>query len=211
MKIENIKHSLSHLLAMAVLKKFPDAQLGIGPVIENGFYYDFLLPRSLTPEDLKDFEKEIKKLIYQKLSFADKKITVAEAKRIFKDQPFKLELINEYTKEKKPLSIYKTGDVFVDLCAGGHVKNSGEINVDAFKLTSIAGAYWRGDEKNPQLQRIYGVAFETKKELEKHLKMMEEAEKRDHKKLGPKLELFMFHKTAPGMPYWLPKGLIIIN
>jgi len=143
MKIENTRHSLSHLLAAVVLKKFPDVKLGIGPVIENGFYYDFLLPRSLAPEDLKDFEKEIKKLISQKLSFTIKKITTAEAKKIFKDQPFKLELINEYTKEKRPLSIYKIGDVFIDLCAGGHVKNSGEINADSFKLTSIAGAYWR--------------------------------------------------------------------
>ncbi len=115
MKIENIRHSLSHLLATAVLKKFPDAKLGIGPIIENGFYYDFLLPRSLAPEDLKDFEKEIKKLISQKLSFTIKKITAAEAKKIFKDQSFKLELINEYTKEKRPLSIYKTGDGFIDL------------------------------------------------------------------------------------------------
>lgn len=211
MKIENTRHSLSHLLAAVILKKFPDAKLGIGPIIENGFYYDFLLPRSLTPEDLKDFEKEIKKLISQKLPFTSKKIAAAEAKKIFKDQPFKLELINEYTKEKRPLSIYKTGNVFIDLCAGGHVKNSGEINADSFKLTSIAGAYWRGDEKNPQLQRIYGVAFGTKKELDEYLKIIEEAEKRDHKKLGPKLELFMFHETAPGMPYWLPKGLIIIN
>jgi len=212
MKIENTRHSLSHLLAALVLKKFPDVKLGIGPVIENGFYYDFLLPRSLAPEDLKDFEKEIKKLISQKLSFTIKKITTAEAKKIFKDQPFKLELINEYTKEKRPLSIYKTGDVFIDLCAGGHVKNSGEINADSFKLTSIAGAYWRGDEKNPQLQRIYGVAFESKKELEEYLKMMEEAEQCDHRVLNDRLEFFMIsEEVGKGLPLWLPKGYEILH
>ncbi|MCX6812868.1 MAG: threonine--tRNA ligase [Candidatus Azambacteria bacterium] len=207
---KNIRHSLSHLLAAVVLKKFPDAKLGIGPIIENGFYYDFLLPRSLAPEDLKDFEKEIKKLISQKLSFASKKITAAEAKKILKDQPFKLELINEYTKEKRPLSIYKTGDVFIDLCAGGHVKNSDEINPDAFKLTSIAGAYWRGDEKNPQLQRIYGVAFESKKELDHYLWQQEEAKKRDHRRLGKELDLFYFSDDiGPGLPLFTPKGEII--
>jgi len=212
MKIENTRHSLSHLLAAVVLKKFPDVKLGIGPVIENGFYYDFLLPRSLAPEDLKDFEKEIKKLISQKLSFTIKKITTAEAKKIFKDQPFKLELINEYTKEKRPLSIYKTGDVFIDLCAGGHVKNSGEINADSFKLTSIAGAYWRGDEKNPQLQRIYGVAFESKKELEEYLKMMEEAEQCDQRVLNNRLEFFMIsEEVGKGLPLWLPKGYEILH
>ena len=210
MKIENTRHSLSHLLAMAVLEKFPDAKLGIGPIIENGFYYDFLLPRSLAPEDLKDFEKEIKKLISQKLSFISKKITAVEAKKIFKDQPFKLELINEYTKEKRPLSIYKTGDIFIDLCAGGHVKNSGEINADSFKLTSIAGAYWRGDEKNPQLQRIYGVAFESKKELEHYLWQQEEAKKRDHRIIGKNLELFVFSDlVGKGLPLFTEKGSII--
>ncbi len=212
MKIENIRHSLSHLLATAVLKKIPDAKLGIGPIIENGFYYDFLLPRSLAPEDLKDFEKEIKKLISQKLPFTSKKITADEAKKIFKGQPFKLELINEYAKEKQPLSIYKTDDVFIDLCAGSHVKNSGEINTDAFKLTSIAGAYWRGDEKNPQLQRIYGVAFESKKELEEYLRMMEEAEQCDHRVLNNRLEFFMIsEEVGKGLPLWLPKGYEILH
>jgi len=211
-KENNIRHSLSHLLAAVVLKKFPDTKLGIGPIIENGFYYDFLLPRSLAPEDLKDFEKEITKLISQKLSFARKKITATEAKKIFKNQPFKLELIKEYTKEKKPLSIYKTGDIFIDLCAGGHIKNSGEINADSFKLTSVAGAYWRGDEKNPQLQRIYGVAFESKKELGEYLKMMEEAEQCDHRVLNDRLEFFMIsEEVGKGLPLWLPKGYEILH
>ena len=209
---KNTRHSLSHLLAAVVLKKFPDAKLGIGPIIENGFYYDFLFPRSLTPEDLKDFEKEIKKLISQKLPFTGKKITTAEAKKIFKDQPFKLELIDEYAKEKRPLSIYKTGDVFIDFCAGGHVKNSSEIDTDSFKLTSIAGVYWRGNEKNPQLQRIYGVAFESKKELEEYLKMMEEAEQCDHRVLNDRLEFFMIsEEVGKGLPLWLPKGYEILH
>ncbi len=210
-KIDNIRHSLAHLLAAAVLKRFPKAKLGIGPVIENGFYYDFLLPRSLTPDDLKEIEREMKKLVSQKLPFSGKKIAPAEAKKLFKDQQFKLDLIKEFVKEKKSLTAYKTGDVFFDLCKGGHVKNTSEIKTDAFKLTHVAGAYWRGDEKNPQLQRVYGLAFETKADLDEYLKMREEAERRDHKKLGPQLKIFMFHETAPGMPYWLPNGTLIYN
>ena len=223
-KTENIRHSLAHLLAIAVLKKFPKAKLGIGPVIENGFYYDFKLPRSLAPEDLKEFEKTMRELIKARLNFSGKKITAAEAKKAFRDQPFKLDLIKEFTKDKKGLTIYFTGktpatipysllttDYFMDLCRGGHVKNTSEINPEAFALVKIAGAYWRGDEKNPQLQRIYGLAFETKKELEDYLHLLEEAEKRDHKKLGMALKLFMFHETSPGAPYWLPNGMIIMN
>src|SRR5882724_8517736 len=161
--IENIRHSLAHLLAAAVLKKFPKAKLGVGPVIENGFYYDFLLPHSLTPEDLKEFEKTMRELIHAKLDFTGKKITPVEAKKLFEGQKFKLDLITDFVKEKKTLTAYRTGDVFLDLCKGGHVKNTSEISADAFALTKIAGAYWKGDEKNPQLQRIYGLAFETKK------------------------------------------------
>ncbi len=209
--IEHIRHSLAHLLAAAVLKKFPSAKLGIGPVIENGFYYDFLLPRTLVPDDLKEFEKTMRELIAKNLPFSGKKVTPAEAKKLFKNQQFKLDLIKEFGKEKKPLTVYKTGDVFLDLCKGGHVKNTKEIDPDAFKLTHLAGAYWRGDEKNPQLQRIYGLAFGTKQELDEYLKLREEAEKRDHKKLGARLKLFMFHETAPGMPYWLPHGVILYN
>ncbi|MBI4086178.1 MAG: threonine--tRNA ligase [Candidatus Liptonbacteria bacterium] len=216
--IENIRHSLAHLLAAAVLKKFPDAKLGIGPVIENGFYYDFLLPRlpagkqgHFTPDDLKEFEKTIRELIAKNLPISGKKITLAGAKKLFAKQRFKLDLIREFGKEGKNLTVYSTGDVFIDLCKGGHVKNTKEIAQDAFKLTHLAGAYWRGDEKNPQLQRIYGIGFGNKKELEDYLKLREEAEKRDHKKLGARLKLFMFHETAPGMPYWLPRGVIVYN
>lgn len=210
--IENVRHSLAHLLAAAVLKKFPDAKLGIGPVIENGFYYDFLLPRTLTPDDLKDFEKEMRALIKQRLAFRGKKVTAVQAKKLFKNQQFKLDLIKEFSKEKKPLSAYYTGEIFMDLCRGGHVKNTSEINPDAFKLDKIAGAYWRGDEKNPQLQRIYGLSFETKKELDDYLAMRAEAEKRDHRKLGKELKLFTFNDyVGPGLPLWLPKGTVIIE
>lgn len=219
-KIEAIRHSLAHLLAAAVLKKFPNAKLGIGPVIENGFYYDFLLPRTLTPEDLHELERAMRELIREKLPFRGKKVTPAEAKKLFKDQPFKLDLIKEFVKNKLPLTVYETGSpktynlkpntYFMDLCRGGHVKNTKEINPDGFRLTKIAGAYWRGSEKNPQLQRIYAVAFETKKELEGHLKMLEEAEKRDHRVLGDRLDLFMIdEEIGRGLPLWLPKGYAV--
>ena len=234
-KIDNIRHSLAHLLAAAVLKRFPKAKLGIGPVIENGFYYDFLinadergLQRGLTQikeTDLPEIEKEMRRLIRMNLSFTGKKIMPAEAKKLFNDQQFKLDLIKEFIKETKTLTAYtiwekgprqsasslRESAIFVDLCKGGHVKNTSEINIDAFKLTHVAGAYWRGDEKKPQLQRVYGLAFETKNGLDDYLKMREEAERRDHKKLGPQLKIFMFHEAAPGMPYWLPNGTLIYN
>jgi len=218
--LENIRHSLAHLLAAAVLKKFPDAKLGIGPTIENGFYYDFLLPRSLSPEDLKEFEKTMRQTIKERWVFSGKKVTADEAKNLFQNQPFKLDLIKEFIEEKKQLTVYSTCPpktynlkpitCFIDLCRGGHVKNTGEINSDAFKLTEIAAAYWHGDENKPQLQRIYGVAFKNKKELEAYLEMEEEAKKRDHRKLGQDLELFTFaEEVGPGLPLWLPKGTIV--
>lgn len=221
-KIESIRHSLAHLLAMTVLKKFPNTKLGIGPVIENGFYYDFDLEADrrgskrgitqITESDLAKIETAMRELIGQKLDFSGEKVTSAEAKKIFKSQPFKLELIKEYTKEGRELTVYKTGDDFIDLCKGGHIKNTSEINPDAFRLTHIAGAYWRGSEKNPMLTRIYGTAFETKKELDNYFKMQEEAEKRDHRKLGKELKIFTFSDyVGPGLPLWLPHGTIIIN
>lgn len=233
-RIEKIRHSLAHLLAAAVLQKFPKAKLGIGPVIENGFYYDFdfnaelrgqtrgttrtkipresaLSPResAISEADLPEIEKRMRELIKQDLKFKKETVSFSEAKKIFKDQPFKLDLIKEFIKAKSPLSIYKTGDVFLDLCRGGHVKNTKEINPDAFKLTHIAGAYWRGDEKNPQLQRIYGIAFEDKKKLEDYLKLQGEIERRDHRKIGLDLDLFSFHSVAPGAAFWHNKGMII--
>jgi threonyl-tRNA synthetase len=212
-EIDKIRHSLSHLLAAAVLKKWPNTKLGIGPTIENGFYYDFLLPHPFNPEDLKYLEQEIKNLIKKNLEFKGEKLNPAQAKKIFKNQPFKLELISDFVKEKKQLSIYKTFDkktgeiYFLDLCQGGHIKNTKEINSEAFKLTKIAGAYWKGSEKNPQLQRIYGVAFETKEELESYFKKLEQAEKCDHRALGEKLEIFMIdEEIGKGLPLLLPNG-----
>lgn len=206
-KIENIRHSLAHLLAMAVLKKFPKAKLGIGPVIEHGFYYDFKLPAPLHDEDLPELEKTMRELIAQNLAFIGEKITPQKARGLFAGQPFKLDLIKDFVKEKRQLTAYRTGDSFVDLCRGGHVKNTSEINPDAFKLTHIAGAYWRGDEKNQMLTRIYGAAFATKEELEKYLWQQEEAKKRDHRVLGERLRLFTFApEVGPGLPLWLPAG-----
>jgi threonyl-tRNA synthetase len=208
--LDGIRHSLAHLLAAAVLKKFPDAKLAIGPVIESGFYYDFLLPRSLSPEDLEDFEKDMKKMVGEKLAFTGEEVSIDKAREIFKDQPFKLELIDEFSKEGKTLTIYRTGDVFLDLCRGGHVENTGEIPAEGFKLDKIAGAYWRGDEKNQMLQRIYGLAFSSKEDLNAYEKNLEEAKKRDHRKLGKELGLFMIsEEIGPGLPLFYPKGAIL--
>jgi len=209
-KIEAIRHSLAHLLAAAVLEVFPKAKLGIGPVIENGFYYDFQLPRPLQPDELKKLEKRMRQLIKKQLPFTGKKVTPAQAKKLFKDQPFKLDLIKEFAKDKKQLTTYAIGEIFNDLCRGGHVKNTNEINPQAFTLTHVAGAYWRGDEKNPMLTRIYGAAFETKEALDHYLWQQEEAKKRDHRVLGAQLKLFTFAKeVGPGLPLWLPNGTII--
>jgi len=210
--LDRIRHSLAHLLAAAVLKEFPDAKLAIGPTIENGFYYDFELPRSLTPEDLKGFEKTMRKLAAQNLPFTGEEVTAAEAKKLFAKQPFKLDLIKEFSAGGQKLTVYRTGNIFMDLCRGGHVENTKEIPADAFALDKIAGAYWRGDEKNPMLQRIYGIAFGSKKELDEYLHMREEAKKRDHKVLGPALDLFTFSDlVGPGLPLWTPKGTTLRN
>jgi threonyl-tRNA synthetase len=218
--LDAIRHSLAHLLAAAVLKEFPDAKLGIGPTIDNGFYYDFELSRSLTPDDLKTLEKSMKKMVSGNLAFTGEEVSAGEAKKRFAHQPFKLELIKEFAADGKKLTVYHTRSVgaegkdpvFSDLCRGGHVENTKEISADAFKLDKIAGAYWRGDEKNPMLQRIYGLAFANKAELDEYLKMREEAEKRDHKKLGPQLDLFTFSDlVGPGLPLWTPKGTLVRN
>lgn len=209
-KIDEIRHSLAHLLAAAVLEKYPKTKLGIGPVIENGFYYDFKFSKPIPAEELPELEREMKRLISASLPFSGEKLAPAKAKKIFKGQPFKLELIKDFVKEKKDLTLYRTGDAFVDLCRGGHVANTKEINPDAFKLTHLAGAYWRGDETKPMLTRIYAVAFASKKELDGHLKMLEEAKKRDHKKLGSELGLFVFSElVGAGLPLWTPKGTIL--
>ena len=212
-----IRHSVAHIMAQAVLEIFPEGKIAIGPPIENGFYYDFDLPRNLTPEDLEQIEGRMRQIIQEKHEFKKTIISADEAKKVFADQPYKLELIDglekgeldEYghTLEEKPeISIYQQ-DTFVDLCRGPHVENTSEIKPDAFKLTSIAGAYWRGDEKNKQLQRIYGTAWETANELNQYLWKLEEAKKRDHRKLGKELGLFILSEdVGPGLPLWLPKG-----
>jgi threonyl-tRNA synthetase len=228
-KIEKIRHSLAHILAYAVQELYPGTKFGIGPVIEKGFYYDFEFKNPITNEDLPKIEKKMREIIKKGVNFKKKGVDFKEAKEIFKDQPFKKELIEdlqnygttEYeeiklikegkkkAKKVKNVTLYLTGN-FLDLCRGGHVKNSKEINPEAFKLTKIAGAYWRGNEKNPMLTRIYGVAFETKEELENYLKIQEEAEKRDHRILGQKLELFLFdEEVGQGLPIWTPKGTIL--
>ncbi|MBT4850398.1 threonine--tRNA ligase [Candidatus Parcubacteria bacterium] len=209
-KIHKIRHSLSHILAMAILRKFPDAQLAIGPVIDNGFYYDFLLPDSLSEADLPKVEKEMKKIISQKIKFEKSVISREEALKKYEEQNFKVELIDDLPKDEK-ISFYSSGD-FTDLCAGPHVEFSTEINPKAFKLTSTAGAYWRGDENRQMLTRVYGVAFENKEELDEYLAVLEEAKKRDHRKLGKELDLFSFSDlVGSGLPLWSPKGTVIRN
>lgn len=207
-KIEVIRHSLSHIMAHAVGELFPGTKFGIGPTIENGFYYDFDLPKSLSEKDFPKIEKKMREIIKKNISFKKKRLSEKETKKYVKNQPYKIELIKELPKAK--ITFYESND-FIDLCQGPHVKSSKEINASAFKLTKVAGAYWRGDEGNPMLTRIYGVAFNTKKELDKHLHVLKEAKKRNHKKLGEKLELFFLSSVAPGMPFWMPKGMIIRN
>ena len=204
-KLEIMRHSAAHVMAEAVQSIFPDAKFGIGPAIEDGFYYDFDLPRPLNPDDLPLIETKMGKIIASNEPFIRKEVTKEEARRLFATQPYKLELIDEIPDEK--VSLYQQGS-FVDLCRGPHVSSTKEIK--AFKLINIAGAYWRGDEHCPMLQRIYGIAFDTKKTLDEHLKNLEEAARRDHRKLGKELDLFSIQDEAgPGLVLWHPKGAII--
>ena len=208
--LEIKRHSLAHILAAAVLEMFPEAKFGIGPNIADGFYYDFDLPRTLIPEDLLILEDKMKKIIKQNIPFDKKIIERQKALELFKKakQNYKVDILENEVKEEK-VSLYKTGN-FVDLCKGPHLDSTGEIDIKSFKLTKIAGAYWRGDEKNKMLQRIYGIAFENKKKLNEYLEMTKEAEKRDHRKLGQELELFIFdEEVGAGLPLWLPKGALL--
>ena len=210
-KIDLIRHSTAHVMAAAVLEMFPEAKFGTGPAIENGFYYDFDLPRTLIPEDLEILENKMKAIIKANYSFEKAAISAADAKEDFAKlgQDYKLELISELAESGEKITVYKSGQ-FVDLCSGPHLDSTGEIRADALKLTKISGAYWRGDEKNKQMQRIYGVVFETKDALKEYLHMLEEAEKRDHRKLGKELDLFCFSDlVGPGLPLYTPKGTII--
>lgn len=209
-ELYKIRHSAAHIMAQAVLELFPDAGIAIGPPIENGFYYDFDLPRPLTPADLAEIEKRMQRIIAEDHPFVRREVSADEVRQMFANQPYKLALIEDLANEGAGLSVY-TQDSFTDLCRGPHVAHTGILKPDAFKLLSSSGAYWRGDEKNPMLQRIYGTAWRSREELEAHLALLAEIEKRDHRKLGKELELFHFEPTAPGMPYWLPKGLKLLN
>jgi threonyl-tRNA synthetase len=204
-QLEWMRHSASHIMAEAVQYLFPEAKFGIGPTIENGFYYDFELSRPLTPEDLPVIENNMREIINQNVPFVTEEMSKDEARKLFATQPYKLELIDEIADTS--VTIYKQGS-FTDLCRGPHLASTGEVK--AFKLTHIAGAYWRGDEKRPMLQRIYGVAFESQEELDDYLSWQAEVTKRDHRKLGKELDLFSTHEEiGPGLICWHPRGALI--
>jgi threonyl-tRNA synthetase len=219
-QLYRIRHSAAHIMAQAVLEFYPEAKYTIGPPVENGFYYDFDLPGTISNEDLEKIEKRMRQIIAAGHPFTRQALTAAQARELFADQPYKLELIDgleqggldEYGNplaEKPEISIYKH-DTFTDLCRGPHVENTRQINPAALKLMSIAGAYWRGDEHNKMLTRIYGTAWKTPDELKEHLRMLEEAKARDHRKLGRELEIYIYDdEVGPGLPLWLPNGGII--
>jgi threonyl-tRNA synthetase len=204
--LDILRHSTAHIMAEAVKRLFPEAKVTIGPAIETGFYYDFDYKRPFTPEDLEKIEAEMERIIGRDEPFQCRVVSRDEAENIFReqDETYKLEIMDEI--EDDTVSIYSQGR-FTDLCRGPHIPSSGKV--PAFKLTGVSGAYWRGDEKNPMLQRIYGTAFASPKDLKKHLERLEEAKRRDHRKLGTELDLFSFSEDAPGMPVWHPKGMLV--
>ena len=206
-ELQTIRHSAAHILAQAVKRLYPETKLAIGPAIENGFYYDMDSPVVFTPETLETIEKEMQKIVKENLKIERFVLPRAEALELMKDEPYKTELINELP-EGEEISFYKQGE-FTDLCAGPHVSYTKKVK--AFKLLNVTGAYWRGDSSNKMLQRIYGTAFKTKEELEEYVTMLEEAKKRDHRKLGKELGLFMLLDEGPGFPFFLPNGMILKN
>ncbi len=218
--LHDLRHSLAHLLAAAVLELWPETKRAIGPAIDNGFYYDFEFHRPseasgeggsqpITDKDLPKIEKTMRKILQTWQTFERSELDAEEARSLFASEPYKLELIDEFAADDKTLSVYTSG-TYADLCRGGHVTSAREIKPEAFKLTHIAGAYWRGDEKRPMLTRIYGLAFATPEELTQHLTMLEEAKKRDHKKLGVELDLFTFSElVGAGLPLWTPRGTLL--
>lgn len=208
-RLETIRHSTSHVMAEAVLKLFPGSKVAIGPAVENGFYYDFELTRPITQEDLPAIEKEMRKILSSNKDFQRKELSRAEAKAMFADQPYKLELIDGLP-EDATISIYNQGD-FTDLCRGPHVCNTKEINAQSFKLMKTAGAYWRGDVSRPMLTRIYGTAWEKPADLKAYLDMLAEAERRDHRKLGREMDLFHIDEDNPGEIFWHPNGWMIYS
>lgn len=210
--LANYRHSMAHILAKAVIEIFgkENVQYAIGPQIDDGMYYDFVLPRTVTKDDYKAIEDKMREIIKRREDFKRVEIGRAEALEVFKDQKFKTELIQDLPEDTL-LTLYYTGDDFVDLCRGPHVDNSQDLMNAAFQIKSVSGAYWRGDENRDQLQRIYVYVFPDKNALKDHLAFIKEAMERDHKKIGPEQELFMFDETAPGMPYWLPRGFKLYN
>ena len=206
--LETMRHSAAHIMAEAVQELFPGAKFGIGPAIEDGFYYDFDLPRALTPDDLKEIEARMKQIIKQRAPFGRRDISRAEARQQFAQQPYKLELIDEMP-EGEVISTYTQGN-FTDLCRGPHVQNAGQVPAEGLKLLSSAGAYWRGDEKRPMLQRIYGTAWPGKADLEAYMHKLEEIERRDHRRMGKELDLYSTHEIGgAGLIYWHPNGAVI--
>ena len=203
-----LRHSAAHVLATAVRRLRPDAKIGFGPAIEDGFYYDFEVASPFTPEDLEKFEAEMRKVVAEKYPFVREEVGMAEARRRFVDDPLKLERLDDFTDPNEIISTYTDGP-FVDLCRGPHVPDTGRLK--HFKLLTNAAAYWRGDEKRQTLQRIYGTAFFRKDELEQYLYRIEEAKKRDHRKLGRELDLFQFHSVSPGAAFWTPRGTTLYN
>ncbi len=204
-KLQRMRHSMAHVMASGVLKMFPDAKIAIGPPIDDGFYYDFDLPRQLKPEDFPVIEQYMIEVVQANIPFEKEVISRSKALDFFQGQDYKIELINDLPEDEE-ISLYHMGD-FVDLCRGPHVESTGKLNPQGFKLLSIAGAYWRGDEKRPMLQRIYGTAWNEKKQLRVYLNNLEEVEKRDHRHLGRELDLFSLQeKAGPGLVYWHPKG-----
>lgn len=209
--LEALRHSFAHLLAAAVLELYPQTKTTIGPAIENGFYYDFDFLEPIGDADLPKIEKKMREILKNWKEFSHREVNEKEVQEIFKDNPYKLELIKEISDRKEKITLYKSGD-FEDLCRGGHVEDTHELKADAFVLTHIAGAYWRGSEKNKMLTRIYGLAFETKENLENYRTILEEAKKRDHRKIGKELGLFVFSElVGPGLPLWTPKGTLVRN
>lgn len=207
--INNLRHSCAHLLAAAVLNLWPETKITIGPVIENGFYYDFEFNTPISEKDLAKIEKKMSELVNNWNEFTEMVVAEKEALEKFKDNPYKIELIKELKEKGEKITLYQSGD-FIDLCRGGHIENPSK-ELKHFKLLSIAGAYWRGNEKNKMLTRIYGTCFPTEKELKDYLWQTEEAKKRDHRKIGVSLKLFHLQSSAPGMPFWHPKGVILRN
>ena len=205
------RHSLAHVLAKAVTELFDDVKLAIGPAIDTGFYYDFDMVHTITEDDFKKIEERMGEIISRNEDFSKKMINIEDALELFKEQPYKLELIESLKDKGEDMSVYYLGDDFYDLCRGPHVENTKDLKNWSYKISNVAGAYWHGDENNTMLQRVYVYAYPSKAELKEYLNFVEEAKKRDHRKLGPQLDLFFMDETAPGMPYWLPDGWKMFN